>query len=129
MSRRKKIEIMVKGITMPMPTSGPLNPPTSAMVLGSSTEIISSPEKWNLNITCLEDDLLRDRELTQFTLNLPNGRTFSGTIQDIQSIEVFARNARKELLEYASNGFTDKTDEMEVLDTIKEVNVLLSMFK
>jgi hypothetical protein len=92
-------------------------------------EIDSTTEKWKLAISCTYDNLVMDRELAQFTFCLPNGRTFSGTIQDIQAIEVFARNARKELMEYAQNGFTDKTDEAEVLDTIKEVDVLLSMFK
>jgi len=93
----------------------------------NGTTVINTTEKWRLDIDCTDGG--EDRELARFKLLMPNTRHFTASIQEIQNMEAIIRNARKELMGFAENGFTDKKDESEVLDTIKELGHLLDLFK
>ncbi len=87
-------------------------------------------EKWELLVTLREDDLKTEREAAQIKICTGNPQIcFAGTIQDIMAIPAIISNARKELMVFAENCFPSKQHEAEILDTIQELDHLLSLFK
>lgn len=91
-----------------------------------NASIINRTEKWSINVQCREKDGTADRELSEITINLHNGKKWQGSIQALAAIDTFAHNAQLALhkgtfhelyLEEAEECFKDVTSIMSHFST------------
>lgn len=109
-------------------TSHPTNLGQRSMTIVSAS-ITCYKEKWGISASTRTEDHTEDREQAHIAISLPNGKTFSGSIQDFMAIEAYFSNAREKLMEFAKARFDDKEEEQQLLYTIVEVDACLAMFK
>lgn len=108
-----------------------VGPLTKTILSAERTSIASTSEKWMLNIETQKDG--SDRELTELEFKLPNGKTWTGTIQDFMAIFAHTRNAIA-LLENRHNTLIyeaseDKEEITLLSDVITELNDFLKTIK
>lgn len=78
--------------------------------------IMSARENWTVFVNCLEKDGKTNRGMDLIRIQLPIGKTFSGTIQDIRTILAICQNGANFMTEAIKSGFENiNSQEAEAL--------------
>lgn len=118
MSLRKKLRIAFSEAN-----SAPLFQPT--LVAHSDSE------QWKLVLSCteLEGNMVVDRELTNISFTLPDGKTFSANIQDIMALRHHAEQAKKTLIKYGTEPNVTQGDLDNVENSMAGMAHIIRLFK
>ena len=90
----------------------------------------SDSERWKLVLSCTtqEDGKEVDRKLTNISFTLPDGSTFSATIQDIMALKTYAKSTRKTLCDYHIEPAIDRGNYDDIETSIGDMMAISRMF-